>query len=133
MLTWWSLVRKCLLKSKTEVYILYKRVWSDQETESTNEGGGATSSEADQEYFGAKWRLAYCYKEWSVDTKISCAIRAQWSSFRRKAIKFSPFNRYNFEDKSVQFQFNCLRSFLHEKMAGPLTALQGPMLQNLQS
>ncbi len=74
MLTWQSLVHKCLLKSKMEVYILYKRVWSDQETRSRNEGGGATSREAAQEYFGAKWHLAYCYKEWSVDPKISCVI-----------------------------------------------------------
>ncbi len=69
-----SLVRKCLLKSKTEVYILYKRVWSDQETVSRKEGGGTTSSEAAQEYFGAKRRLAYCYKECSVDPKISWVI-----------------------------------------------------------
>ncbi len=48
---------------------MYKRVWSDQETESRNEGGGATLSEAAREYFGAKWRLAYCYQEWSVDSK----------------------------------------------------------------
>ncbi len=74
MLTQWSLVCKCLLKSKTEVYILYKRVWFNQETESRNEGGGATLSEAAREYFGAKWRLAYCYKELSVDPKISCMI-----------------------------------------------------------
>jgi len=74
MLTWRSLVCKCLLKSKMEVYIMYKRVWSDQETWSRNEGGGATSSEAAQEYFGAKWRFAYCCKEWSVDPKISCVI-----------------------------------------------------------
>ncbi len=74
-LTWRSLVHKCLLKSKTEVYILYKRVWSNQETGSKNEGGGATSSEAAWEYFGAKWCLAYCYKEWSVDPKISCMIK----------------------------------------------------------
>ncbi len=47
-----SQVRKCLLKSKMEVYILYKRVWSDQETGSRNERGGATSSEAAPEYFG---------------------------------------------------------------------------------
>jgi hypothetical protein len=57
-----------------EVYILYKRVWSDQETGSRNKGGGATSSEAAQEYFGAKWRLAYCYKERSMDPRISCVI-----------------------------------------------------------
>ncbi len=44
-LTQRSLVRKCLLKSKMEVYILYKRVWSDQEIGSRNEGGGATSGE----------------------------------------------------------------------------------------
>ncbi len=69
MLTWWSLVRKCLLKSKTEVYILNKRVWSDQETGSWNERGGAMSSEAAQEYFSAKWRFVHCYKEWSEDPK----------------------------------------------------------------
>jgi hypothetical protein len=57
MLTWQSQVSKCLLKSKTEVYILYKRVWSDQRTGSRNERGGATSSEVAPEYFGAKWRL----------------------------------------------------------------------------
>jgi len=71
---WQSLVHKCLLKSKTEVYIMYKRVWSDQETGSRNEGGGTTSSEAAQEYFGAKWRLGYCHKEWSLDPKFSCVI-----------------------------------------------------------
>jgi hypothetical protein len=71
---WRCLVCKCLLKSKTEVYILYKRVWSDQETGSRNEGGGATSSEAAPEYFAAKWRLAYCYKERSMDPKTSCVI-----------------------------------------------------------
>ncbi len=73
-LTRWNLVRKYLLKSKIEVYILYKRVWSDQETGSRNEGGGATSSEATQEYFGAKWRLADCYKERLTDPKISWVI-----------------------------------------------------------
>ena len=46
MLTRRSLVHKCLLKSQMEVYILYKRVWSDQGTGSRNEGGGATSSDA---------------------------------------------------------------------------------------
>ena len=76
MLKWWSQVRKCLLilKSKTEVYILYKRFWSDQETGSRNERGGATLSEAAREYFGAKWRFDYFYKEWSEDHKISCVI-----------------------------------------------------------
>ena len=69
-----SLVCKCLLKSKTEVYRLYKRVWSDQETGTRNKGGGATSSEAAQEKFGAKWRLVYCYRERSMDPKISCVI-----------------------------------------------------------
>ena len=69
-----SLVCKCLLKSKTEVYILYKRVWYDQETGSRNEGGGATSNEAAQEYFGTKWRLAYWHKERWMDPKISCVI-----------------------------------------------------------
>jgi hypothetical protein len=69
-----SLVCKCLLKSKTEVYRLYKRVWSDQETGSRNKEGGVTSSEAAQVNFGAKWRLAYCYKERSMDPKISCVI-----------------------------------------------------------
>ncbi len=54
MLTRWSLVRKCLFTSKTKVYILYKRVWSDKETVSRNERGGATSSEVAWEYFGAK-------------------------------------------------------------------------------
>jgi hypothetical protein len=39
--------------SKMEIYMLYKRVSSDQETGSRNEGGGATSSEMAQEYFGA--------------------------------------------------------------------------------
>ncbi len=48
MLMWRSLVHKCLLESKIEVYILYKRDWSDQETGSRNEGSGATSSEAAQ-------------------------------------------------------------------------------------
>ncbi len=70
----WSLACKCLLKSKTEVYIMYKRVWSHQETGSRNEGGGATSSEAAPEYFGAKWHLAYCCKEISMDPKISYVI-----------------------------------------------------------
>ncbi len=41
-----SQVNKCLLKSKTEVYILYRMVWSDQRTGSRKGGGGATSSEA---------------------------------------------------------------------------------------
>jgi hypothetical protein len=80
MLTQQSLVRKCILKSKMEVYILYKRVWSDQETGSRNERGGATSSEAAREYFGAKWRFAYFYKEWSEDHKISCVIISLGSS-----------------------------------------------------
>ena len=71
MLTQRSQVRKCLLKSKTEVYILYKRVWSDQETGSRNEGGGATSSEAAPEYFGTKWRLIIVIKERLMDPKIS--------------------------------------------------------------
>jgi len=62
MLTQQSLVHKCLFKSKMEVYILYKRVWSDQETGSRNEGGGATSSEAAREYFGASWRLVIVTK-----------------------------------------------------------------------
>ncbi len=75
-----SLVHKCLLKSEKEVCILYKRVWSDQETGSRNEGGGATSSEAGPEYFGAKWRLAYCYKGRLVDPKISCVIIA-WKTW----------------------------------------------------
>ena len=75
MLTRRSLVRKCLLKSKMEVYILYKIVWSDQETGSRNEGGGATSSEAAPEYFGAKWRLLVVIKERSMDPKISCVIQ----------------------------------------------------------
>ncbi len=74
MLMQWSLVRKCLLKSQMEVYILYKRVWSDQGTGSRNEGGGATSSDVAQKYFGAKWRLADCYKERLMDPKISCVI-----------------------------------------------------------
>jgi hypothetical protein len=80
-LTQQNLVHKCLLKSKTEVYILYKRVWSDQETGSRNEGGGATLSEAASEYFGAKWHFAYCYKEWSVDPKISCMIYHEFLSY----------------------------------------------------
>ena len=66
-LTRQSIARKCILKSKIEVYILFKRVWSDQETGSRNEGGGATSSEAAPEYFGAcllllkkdQWILKY--------------------------------------------------------------------------
>ena len=62
MLTWQSLVHKCLLESKTEVYILYKRVKTDQETGSRNERGGATSSEAAREYFGAKLRLVIVTK-----------------------------------------------------------------------
>jgi len=41
MLTQRSQVHKCLLKSKTKVYILYKRVWSDQRTGSRNRGGRA--------------------------------------------------------------------------------------------
>ncbi len=45
-----------------EVYILYKRVRSDQETGSRNERGGATSSEAAREYFGAKLRLVIVTK-----------------------------------------------------------------------
>ncbi len=57
MLMQQCLVCKRLLKSKTEVYILYKIVWSDQETGSRNERGGATSREAAWEYFGAKWHL----------------------------------------------------------------------------
>jgi hypothetical protein len=46
--------------------------------------------------------------------------------------------RYEFEDPKVEVQFDCLRSFLHEPYAGPLTAIQvtnpqlgqkpGPML-----
>jgi hypothetical protein len=39
-LTRQSLVRKCLLKSKMEVYMLYKRIWSNQETGSRNKGVG---------------------------------------------------------------------------------------------
>jgi hypothetical protein len=39
MLTQWGQVRKCLLKSKMEVYILYKRVWSGQRTGSRNRRG----------------------------------------------------------------------------------------------
>ncbi len=74
MLMWRSLVCKCLLKSQTEVYILYKRVWSDQGAGYRNEGGGATSSDAAQKYFGAEWRLADCYKERLMDPKISCVI-----------------------------------------------------------
>jgi len=57
-----------------EVYILYKRVWSDQETGSRKEGGEATSSEAAREYFGTKSHFVHCYKEWSEDPKISCVI-----------------------------------------------------------
>jgi len=53
-----SQVHKYLLKSKMEVYILYKRVWSDQRTGSRNRRGGATSSEVAPEYFGAKWQLS---------------------------------------------------------------------------
>ncbi len=82
-----SLVHKCLLKSKTEVYILYKRVWSDQETGSRNEGGGATSSEAASEYFGAIWCLAYCYEEISMDPKISCHILQKKCSSKFTIIK----------------------------------------------
>jgi hypothetical protein len=41
MLTQRSQVCKCLLKSKMEVYILYKRGWSDQRTRSRNRRGGA--------------------------------------------------------------------------------------------
>ncbi len=74
MLTQQSQVCKCLLNSKTEVYILYKRVWSDQETRWRNERGGATSSEAAPEYFGTKWHFSFCYRERSVDPKISCVI-----------------------------------------------------------
>jgi hypothetical protein len=37
-------------------------------------GGGATSNEAAPEYFGAKWHFAYCYKERSMDPKISSVI-----------------------------------------------------------
>jgi hypothetical protein len=58
MLTQWSQVHKCLLKPKMEVYILYKGVWSDQETGSRNERGGATLSEAAPEYFVTKWRFS---------------------------------------------------------------------------
>ncbi len=75
MLTRQSLVCKFLLKYKMKVYILYKRVWADQETGSRNEGGGATSSEAAPEYFGAKWRLLIVIKERSMDPKISCVIK----------------------------------------------------------
>ena len=32
--------------------------------------------------------------------------------------------RHNFDDESVHTQFDYLRSFLHEKMAGPMTAIQ---------
>jgi hypothetical protein len=74
ILTQRSQVCKCLLKSKTEVYMLYKRVWSDQETGSRNERSKATSREAAREYFGAKWRLGYCCKGGSLDPKISCVI-----------------------------------------------------------
>jgi len=62
MLTQRSLVCKCLLKSKTVVYILFKRVWSDQETRSRNERCEATSSEAARGYFGAKWCLVIVRK-----------------------------------------------------------------------
>jgi hypothetical protein len=37
-------------------------------------GGGATSSEAAQEYFGAKWRLLVVIKERSMDPKICCMM-----------------------------------------------------------
>jgi len=46
MLTQQSQGHKCLLKSKTEVYILDRMVWSDQRTRSGKGGGRATSSEA---------------------------------------------------------------------------------------
>lgn len=33
------------------------------------------------------------------------------------------FFRYEFDDPKVETQFQCLRAFLHEKAAGPLTAM----------
>ncbi len=42
MLTQRSQVRKCLLKSKTEVYIQGKMAWSDQRSGSRIWGGGAS-------------------------------------------------------------------------------------------
>ena len=41
MLTQWSQVGKCLLECKTEVYVLYKRGWSNQRTGSRNRRDGA--------------------------------------------------------------------------------------------
>ncbi len=42
-----------------EVSILYKRVWSDQETRSRNRGGGASSNEAAQEYLAPSGVCSY--------------------------------------------------------------------------
>ncbi len=53
-----SKISKCLLKSKMEVYIQYRKGGSDQRTGSRNRKGRNTSSEAAPEYFGAKRRLS---------------------------------------------------------------------------
>jgi hypothetical protein len=58
ILTQQSQVCKCLLKSKMEVYIQYRKGRSDQRTGSRNRKGRSTSSEAAPEYFGAKRRLS---------------------------------------------------------------------------
>jgi len=69
MLTRRSQVRKCLLNSKMEFYILYKRVWSNQRTRSRNERGGATSSEVAPEYFGA-CKARSCVIIWKWNWKV---------------------------------------------------------------
>ncbi len=57
---------------------MYKWVWSDWETGSRNIRGGAASSEAAREYFGAKWQLFIFtkydprilkYLAWSTNTE----------------------------------------------------------------
>jgi len=97
MLTWQHLVRKCLFTSKTEVYLLYIRVWSNQETGSRNERGGATSSEAAREYFGAKWCLVNVTKN---DPRILKYL--EW--YRLKAeIKDLPYCGLNYSCKFLYF------------------------------
>ncbi len=53
-----SQFRKCLLKSKTEVYIQRKIGWIQSENRIKNIKGWSTSSEAAPEYFGTKRRLS---------------------------------------------------------------------------
>jgi hypothetical protein len=78
MLTQRSQARKCLLKSKTEVYILYKRVWSDQRTGSRNRGGRALQVKRLQNIFHRKARVIK--DQWIF--KISCVISVfTWTAF----------------------------------------------------